>query len=45
VNVRWIAVACLCGVQGVFANDAAPAVGGVVPSGNRDYSYIYFEQG
>ena len=38
MNMRWIAVACLCGVQGVFANDVAPP-------GSRDYSYIYFENG
>jgi hypothetical protein len=44
MNVRWIAFACLCGVQGVFANDAAPAVGGAA-AGSRDYSFIYFEQG
>ncbi len=45
MNLRWFTVACLCGVQCVFTNDAAPAVGGVAPPGNRDYSYIYFEHG
>jgi len=32
-------------VLGVFANDVASAPSIVVPSGNRNYSYIYFEQG
>jgi len=47
MTMKWIAVAaaCLCGVQGVVANDAAPVPSGVALLGNRDYSYIYFEQG
>jgi len=45
MHVRWVAVAWLCGIQSVFANEAAPSAGAGAPPGIRDYSYIYFEQG
>ncbi|VGO18395.1 hypothetical protein [Pontiella sulfatireligans] len=39
MNMKWIAAAiCLCGELGMVSS-------GAVPAGNRDYSFIYFEQG
>ena len=39
MNMKWIVAAiCLCGELGMVS-------AGAVSAGNRDYSYIYFEQG